>query len=51
METVNSQKTLVNNAGTAFPDPLELLSLDDLRAQIEIIGEAEKMPMVFAHKS
>jgi NAD(P)-dependent dehydrogenase (short-subunit alcohol dehydrogenase family) len=27
---------LVNNAGTAFPGPLELLPLDDLRAQFEI---------------
>jgi NAD(P)-dependent dehydrogenase (short-subunit alcohol dehydrogenase family) len=27
---------LVNNAGTAFPAPLELLPLDDLRAQLEI---------------
>ena len=27
---------LVNNAGTAFPAPLELLALDDLRAQLEV---------------
>lgn len=27
---------LLNNAGTAFPAPLELLSLDELRAQLEI---------------
>lgn len=27
---------LVNNAGTGFPGPLELLPLDDLRAQLEI---------------
>jgi len=27
---------LVNNAGTAFPAPLELLSVDELRAQLEI---------------
>jgi len=27
---------LVNNAGTAFPGPLELLPLDELRAQLEI---------------
>jgi NAD(P)-dependent dehydrogenase (short-subunit alcohol dehydrogenase family) len=27
---------LLNNAGTAFPAPLELLALDDLRAQLEI---------------
>ena len=27
---------LVNNAGTAFPAPLELLPLEDLRAQLEI---------------
>jgi NAD(P)-dependent dehydrogenase (short-subunit alcohol dehydrogenase family) len=27
---------LINNAGTGFPGPLELLPLDDLRAQLEI---------------
>jgi NAD(P)-dependent dehydrogenase (short-subunit alcohol dehydrogenase family) len=27
---------LVNNAGTAFPGPLEILPLDDLRAQLEL---------------
>jgi NAD(P)-dependent dehydrogenase (short-subunit alcohol dehydrogenase family) len=27
---------LVNNAGTAFPAPLELLSVDELRSQLEI---------------
>ncbi len=27
---------LVNNAGTAFPAPLELLSIDDFRAQLEV---------------
>jgi NAD(P)-dependent dehydrogenase (short-subunit alcohol dehydrogenase family) len=29
-------EVLVNNAGTGFPGPLELLPLDDLRAQLEI---------------
>lgn len=35
-ETVNVLDALVNNAGTAFAAPLELLELDDLRQQFEI---------------
>jgi NAD(P)-dependent dehydrogenase (short-subunit alcohol dehydrogenase family) len=31
-----SLTALVNNAGTAFPAPIELLPIDDLRAQFEI---------------
>jgi NAD(P)-dependent dehydrogenase (short-subunit alcohol dehydrogenase family) len=31
-----SLNALVNNAGTAFPAPLELLPVDELRAQLEI---------------
>jgi NAD(P)-dependent dehydrogenase (short-subunit alcohol dehydrogenase family) len=31
-----SLNALVNNAGTAFPAPLELLPIDELRAQLEI---------------
>ncbi len=31
-----SLDALVNNAGTAFPAPLELLPIDDFRAQLEI---------------
>jgi NAD(P)-dependent dehydrogenase (short-subunit alcohol dehydrogenase family) len=29
-------EALVNNAGTSFPGPLELLPITDLRAQLEI---------------
>lgn len=35
-ETADSIDALVNNAGTAFPGPIELLPLDELRAQFEV---------------
>jgi len=35
-DTTESLDALVNNAGTAFPAPIEQLSIDDLRAQFEV---------------
>ncbi len=35
-ERASSLDALVNNAGTAFPAPLELLPIDEFRAQLEI---------------
>ena len=35
-EATSRLDALLNNAGTAYPAPVELLSLDDLRAQFEV---------------
>lgn len=35
-ETVPQLEALLNNAGTAFPAPIELITLDELRSQLEI---------------